>query len=582
MLAFVILAHQEFDSLYHALRAIYHEEDTYCVCVNIKNIDLAIKHLNKFRVLPNFYLIPVPPTSWGEMTEANMIGIDFCLHLGNKWESLLMISGVDLPLVDAATLRSDFKKEFRHKIVCHGGVQPVEFGADVEAQKRLMADPFREDLAKGEMIIYNPFPFPIPTYNRENLIYMNSPNCSRSAWTKNSHFIRLLSRQVNMSSKNEILTDHQSKFSIRALKQIYQQQSFAISSFWGMILPRDFCEFLTSDPQSLQYYNLISRCFSIEESFFATMAFTERFVDRVVKQNLVCTLPLVDARISLNDLKPSSISGKFFARKIPSAVETKEEFVNAAYALTGVKTSAKIEGIQTDISCRSLDGILSIFKELVSFSDISFRFGPLGQDFMTDVKFEEDGRLSYSNPETNLIIGDRWFWKGAELWTCADGGSEALARFEGFRCAKGNVLLIGNWVHHFGFPIVLQTALGPLIPTAGSLIKSDDNIASVMCDNSLSWEAWFGSERIDDMQFSPDGTFVTFSECGGNGYWRVVNGAIVLFGFDEMLISVFDLTPEGGRYIHFAGVSIGKNAPVEPCFVRRTDWRDHLTEMPES
>lgn len=572
MLAYVIVAHQEFEGVIEILKGIYTPDDFFCVTVTRSAIEKALQELNGLRSLPNIHLITAPPTSWGEALEAYMLGIDFCLRFDEKWQTLIALSGTDIPLLPPDKLKQLIGSKYAGKIVLNAHHQKIDFNVVQRAQRRLLDDPFRQGDAQQDVMTYNPFPFPLPIQEREGIKYILAPDTARVAWAENNYFSTFLSRQVNSYGSYEVYTEKQSKFAIKLLDVHLKGKNVACSSFWG-VFPRDFLHYATNDVDALTLYSIIGRSFSIEESYFATLATNYPFSERLLHEDIMFKLPAVDARLPEDILTPELTGNHLLARKSPDGM-AKIAFIQSVYDRYGIISNSEIMTAATVDRSVTSTHLIDIFRSVTDINSIKFDFGPVNGPNANTVIMEKDGTISHFRQINWHDPGNYWRWTEDNIgtWIGPNHEEAPYAQFSAFRCRNGRALMLGNWLHHYGVPIVLEGALDGhmcLSPGEGVLTTLTGEAINVATGK---WEFWFSGEEVNTVAFLPDGRIidpVTEIDPLLIGYWGLWGGKLITLGLHDMLVAEFQLASRGASHDCISGVSLGRVAKVEPCVLRR-------------
>lgn len=572
MIAYVILAHQEFDGVAELLRGLYSPEDLYCICVNQTAIAEGTRELDALTALPNVYLATTPPTAWGTgITEAYLSGIDVCLALESEWESLVILTNTDVPLVPRHEIARRLASEYAGKVVVQAHGQPVELYAESQAQCRLYKDPFKEAEGRHDVGAFNPLTRVAVSTERDGVMFFTAPGGMRPGWTVSSHFITHLSRQVNVWENKEVFAENISKFQRRLLDLFFEGRTPAISSLWG-VFPRDFCQFLVSSREALEYLSVVRDAFSIEESFFSTMALSPPFTDRLVVQNIMLKLPLVDGRMQLEDISPEKVGHHLFARKAP--FEGKAAFYDEAYTLRGIPSHPMVERARA--AARALE--LSLGERLrdeLGLEGASLRFGAFADSFMYAVTLSPGGELAFEHGG-KPPLGEGWRWDAEGLMILASGAN--YARFDGYRAHRGRLLLFGHWLHHPAVLLALVCELRPLLKNGvGGHLGLVAEGGAVTDLTAFAWSFWFGGDQKETVRFAADGS-IQDAEGGEEivGWWRRDGQTVLAFGLNDQILAAFEHTTFHRGVWRLSGTCWGRVAQIEPCFLRSLP--DRLTD----
>ncbi len=564
MIAYVILAHDEFDCVNELLRGIYDARNFYCICVNSAAMEVGLKALHPLRRLPNIHLISTPPTSWGCITQAYLYGIEFCLQADTRWQSLIILSGTDFPVVTQQTIIGKLETEYRDKIVLAISAQPTELMAAEDVLNNLFDDPFKQHGdTRHEVAFYNPFPRPVRSYQRDGQTYYTRPDAMRAGWTKLSNFIRHLFVQRYDGDSLGIYTENQSPFSKRLLELFFEDRGSAFAALSG-IFPRDFCEYCVTEKEALVYFGLVHASFSIEECYFATLAWGKKFRDRIIHDQITYRESRIDARPDLDTINDQIADRYLFARKVPKNAIA-EGFYSQVYSIFHIDQGAELDDLVEPADTLDQGAFWKLFTEHVDVSKHSFEFGVFSDKYFYDVEFMANGFLNYPS-EQRGHIGHSWGWTESGLEIKTEEG-KPYAKFDGLRVHNGKLLLFGFWLHHgviLAFASDLKELLTAPEPASGN--GTDPWLARILVTE---WEFWFSHANLAVVQFNADGTLGTRTASGEwLGYWRMHGGRLLAFGLHDMALAVFDrFSSREGRY-QIAGASWGRTAAVEPCFLR--------------
>ncbi|MGU3403375.1 hypothetical protein ACLBX0_08460 [Methylobacterium brachiatum] len=436
----------------------------------------------------------------------------------------------------------------------------------------MLDDPFKKGASINDLVFYNPFSYPISNYTREGVQYLMGPGSNRSAWSDSSTFITFLTRQINSHADRKVYTERQSQFSVRLLETVLENKTVAMSSFWG-IFPRDFCAFATGDQWALTLYSVISRSFSIEEAYFATLSANEPFVSRNISKQIMYKLGKVDARLSSDDLDPQKTAGFLLARKIPdgpAGIAMMEE----AYLRYGIEADEAFTTAERLGRSPSIEWLFEKFRSIIDITQCRFEFGALAQLYANSITMEADGRISYHHELTHHTAGIYWEWRGAAIETRNELGGDLYALFDAFRCRGTQMHFIGNWMHHHGVPIVLVAPVEPAISSEiGGKYVGVSAVEAADITGST-WEAWLSDRAVSRVEFDESGVIYQIDAAAGQvqqGYWRIRDDSLLTVGLFDMLIAAFDLPSMARGQRQIAGVSLGRVAAIEPCFLRRVE-----------
>ncbi|MGU3408286.1 hypothetical protein [Methylobacterium brachiatum] len=223
MIAHVIVAHSDFDALWHLFEGLYDQSNLYCICVNQGSIAEATIELETLRALPNVYVVSTPPTCWGGIVESVLTGIDFCLRVNRDWSSLIINSAPDINVMTPQAIAEKIANEYAGKIILNVIAAPADTRADEHALDRLYRNPLGAATGSLDLANYsNPFPYKRKSYQCEGMVFNFAPGAARPGWPrKDTNFVAFLSPMQNRADVGEVYFEHQSPFVRRALSSYF-------------------------------------------------------------------------------------------------------------------------------------------------------------------------------------------------------------------------------------------------------------------------------------------------------------------------------------------------------------------------
>ena len=570
MLAYLILAHHDFDSTKDLVGRLYHKDDFFCICVNRNALETAVNELHQFRAFPNIHIVPTPPSAWGVILDNFMIGLDFCLEADANWKSVVLLSGTHVLLQKQSQLREDVAQAFNGKIVLPTFERPKEFDADVAIQTRSFTHPFDSfslnlnGVSSQDMALYNPRLETTLSYARENTSLFTRADAMRAGASADSTYVALLTNHIYATEDDKVYCDMQSPFKRRLLELFFKTHAYGCGPLHS-ILPRDFVEYCLHNEEALTFYTLIQNSLSGEEHYFATLALTADFRPRVVQQSISCTGGIHDV-LNLEIAAESAAKGLRFARKTPGGTEG-VAFRDQLYALLDVPIQLTLQQ-RTDLVYDTRNLLLSAFNRHIDVNECTFSVGVARQKHLTDFHLSRDGTLHYSEGVGDAA-GHVWTRSGFGFKSSVFDGQD-YATFDCLRIYNGTLYIFGIWHHAPVLTLVCTTALEPLLISRPAEVVSIQLASSrrISLVNRV-WTFFFGASRLSNLVFEANGYIRTPEDPRVvAGLWRIEGESLLTFGLHTCAIAIFDCWSELGDVDQAAGFSTGRKSEVDPCFIR--------------
>ncbi|MGF3027896.1 hypothetical protein ACQVP2_34525 [Methylobacterium aquaticum] len=567
MIAYIILAHQEFNNVKEFIRGAYHPEDIFCICTNRQYINEALHHLGEIRHHPNIYIISTPITSWGMVLESYLIGIDFCLKVDANWQILTIVSGADVPIKSVTEIRRR-----AHEWIEEGSIilNIITEDPNVKANKNdvsnLLKTPFsKNDEPLYDAPLYNPFNFPMLNLVRENSEMWLMPDTVRAGWPRKNHSIVLSCYQERDQSGTKIYMKAPNLLDQRLLEDFFKGRKLGYGSIYGFF-PRDLCDYSVSNKDALIFYSLTKSAFSMEEVYFATIACNAPFSGRLKNQTTTWTHSVYGERLTADIVLKNISDEHLFARKAPKS-EYKSGFYSDIYSALGMSTVDLINGEAVFDS--SFPNIWNIFLDKIQIHDIVFSFGTLGGKYICEFVLRGDGTIEYVSSKgelpAGLPAGTKWVKELDHisfLWDDKD-----FIRITSARIVNNNLLLFGIWHHHPNVALVAHSDLK---------ITNHNKISNFMITNkildicSFYWSFYLSSEKVDQVRFCPGGFVesVLNNKVSIIGCWTGDGTILNVFGLGDTPFAFFNIINiRSDDKPQISGVALGFAVPVDSCIM---------------
>ncbi len=569
MLAYVILAHHEFDAAADLISHLYDPQNLYCICVNRSAIVKALDELHPLTIFPNVRIIPTPRSAWGVILENLTTGIDFCLRFDAKWRSLILLSGTHIALASPSAIGERVNQEFGDNIVISALENQKEFDADIAIQRRSFEDPFRTGPATHyDNADYNPFTYNRRSTQREGISYHVLPDAMRAGWSESSHFVTNLTKHTFVPEHNTVYVDSQEPLIRRLLEKYFDNRTISIRMSYS-ILPRDFCDFCVNSMDALTYFALIKNSFAGEESYFSTLALNSVFRERFINWNPSITGTGENDTLSIENVKAAAAGGHLFAKKTPSG-DLGRGFRAEAYSHLSIPARIDLAQLRRGNAETYQEILQEQLSRHLKFVDTRFTMGIFNDRSLACFTVATDLSLQYHEDRMTpeAPAGHRWQWRDGG-YDVFNANGDTAGRFDGLRIHGDRLYLFGYWPWAEVLTLVCVADVLPMLtaPVSNSLLQATDKSRELRLDQHL-WHYWSSDKERAVIRFFCDGT-IHPREDGGDivGHWRLDDGRLLAFGLDDMPIALFDqISGDDGRWT-LAGVSWGRKSPVEPCFL---------------